>query len=81
MNKRHYNAESLDRALREFEGAYSMTTADFYERYCARERLDIPHFNQHTWASFHEDILRMTDGAGLDRRPVSSRAHEAFACR
>lgn len=81
MNKRHYNAESLDRAVREFEGAYAMTTADFYERYLAREHLDIPHFDQHTWASFHEDILRMTDGAGLDRRPVSSRAHEAFACR
>jgi hypothetical protein len=79
MEKRHYNAESLDRAVREFEGAYAMTTADFYERYRAGERLDVPHFDQHTWASFYEDILRMTDGAGVERGPVAARAREAFA--
>jgi hypothetical protein len=81
MKKRHYNAESLDRAMREFEGAYAMTTVDFDARYRATERLDIPRFDQHTWASFHEDVLRMTDGTGIDRGSVAARAHEAFACR
>jgi hypothetical protein len=81
MRKRHYNAESLDRAVREFEGAYAMSSADFYARYRAGERLDIPHFDQHTWASFHEDVERMTGGAGVDRGTATARAREAFAGR
>jgi hypothetical protein len=81
MDKVYYTAESLDRATRELEQEYGMTTADFYARYCAGERMPIPHFNQHTWASFHEDILRLTDGAGVERPSVMTRVGEAFACR
>jgi len=82
MSTRHYyNAESLDRALREYESEYGMATAAFYERYASGERLELPEFAQHAWASFYEDILRMTGGSGIDRRSVTTRAHEAFACR
>jgi hypothetical protein len=81
ITRHYYNAESLDCALREYESEYGMATADFYERYTSGERLDLPDFAQHTWACFYEDILRMTGGSGIDRRPVTTRAHEAFACR
>jgi hypothetical protein len=64
MEKRYYDADALDRATRELEQEYGMTTVEFYARYCAGEQMEIPHFHQHTWASFHEDILRLTKGAG-----------------
>ncbi len=78
MDRRHYTAESLDRALKELEREYGMTTAVFYERYCAGERLDIPHFNQHVWASLHEDVQRMTNGNGVPREPVMARVNHAL---
>jgi hypothetical protein len=79
MDKRYYSAESLDRGVREFEREYGMSTEDFYARYMAGEEMSIPRFNQYAWAAFHEDVLRLTDGAGVDQRSVVVRVGEAIA--
>ena len=80
VQKQYYSAESLDRGIRELEREYGMTTEEFYERHAAGEDLPIPRFSQHIWLAFHEDILRMTDGAGVDRGPVAERVGQALAC-
>lgn len=78
MNRRHYSAESLSHALIELEHEYQMTSARFYERYRAGERLDIPHFTQHAWASLYEDVQRMTGGRGAERGSVMARVGHAI---
>lgn len=81
MKKRYYNAETLDHAVREFEREYGMASEEFYERRQAEETImGVPRFVQHVWAGFWEDILRMTDGAGVERPPVIERAGEALVC-
>lgn len=80
MEKRYYNAESLDRAIREFEREYGMTTAAFYESYSAGNVLDIPCFAQHVWASFYEDVLRMSKDRPIESRPVLARVNQTYAC-
>lgn len=62
MERATYNADSLSRALREFEEAFGMSSAEFYTRH--REDLDlehVPRFERHVWASFYEDVQRMRD--------------------
>jgi hypothetical protein len=80
VDKRYYGAQSLDRAVQEFEREYGMSSDDFYALYEAEECREIPRFVQHAWASFHEDILRMTGGVGVDRPTVVDRAGQAFSC-
>jgi hypothetical protein len=80
VQKLYYNAESLDRSIREFEHEYGMSTEDFYARYTAGEEMDIPRFNQHTWAAFRDAIDRLTNGAGVEQRPVVERVSHALAC-
>ncbi len=80
MQKLYYDAESLDRGIREFEREYGMSTEDFYARYTAGEELSIPRFNQHTWAAFRDAIDRLTDGAGVEPRPVADRVRQALIC-
>ena len=80
MQKQYYSAESLDLGIRELEREHGMSTEEFYERYSAGEDLPIPRFNQHIWVAFHEDILRLTDGAGVERAPVMERVGQALAC-
>jgi hypothetical protein len=81
MEKRYYSAESLDSAIYEFEREYGITTEDLYAAYEAGEKVeDVPYFIQHVWASFHEDVLRMTDGAGIERQPIMTRAGRALTC-
>jgi hypothetical protein len=57
-----------------------MSTEEFYGRYMAEEKLDIPRFNQHAWAAFRDSIVRLTDGAGVERAPVVERVGQALAC-
>lgn len=52
MDKYFYSAVSLDRAIREFEGEYGMSSEGFYAHYSAGDELAIPRFTQHAWASF-----------------------------
>jgi hypothetical protein len=59
MERVFYSAESLRTALAAFEQEYATSSPKFYAAYLAGERLPAPHFEQHVWASFYEDVLRM----------------------
>jgi hypothetical protein len=79
MDKQYYNAESLDGAIQEFEREYCVASGDVYTAYMAGEAIEgIPHFTQHAWASFYEDVLRLTDGVGIEREPVMTRVGRAL---
>jgi hypothetical protein len=78
--RHYYTAESLDLAIGELEREYGMTTEEFYARYAQGEPMEIPHFNQHIWASFRDDRERLTGGAGVERPPVTERIGQALAC-
>jgi hypothetical protein len=78
MDKHYYSAHSLDTAVREFEREYGMATEDFYARWIDGETIDIPGFEQHVWASFYEDILRLTDGRGIERQAFTERVGRAL---
>jgi hypothetical protein len=80
MREQYYSAETLDQAVRELEREYGMETEAFYRRYCTGEPMDIPRFSQHIWAAFRDDIQRLTDGAGVERRPVVERVGQALTC-
>jgi hypothetical protein len=81
MDRRYYNAESLDRAIREFEAEYGMSTEDVHARYVAGESIGgLPHFEHHVWASFYEDVLRLTKGAGVERAEIVRRVGRALTC-
>jgi hypothetical protein len=68
MDRRVYSAESLRRGLREFETHFGLSTEDFYERHRAGDELPVPRFERHVWASFYEDVLRLTaDDSVMDR--------------
>lgn len=81
MQKLYYTAASLDSAVQEFEREYGMTSADFHARWTAEEPMEIPRFEQHVWASFYEDVQRLTDGHGVERRTVTERAGRALVCQ
>lgn len=60
MEKRTYNAASLERVLLSFERRYGMSSADFSQRHRAEEALPgIPGFHRHVWASFYRDVRRL----------------------
>jgi hypothetical protein len=81
MDKRQYSAESLDRAIREFENEYDLSSEELHARYIAGDQVEgVPRFEQHVWASFYEDVLRLTDGAGVEHREVVTRVGEALTC-
>jgi hypothetical protein len=66
MERRIYNADSLTRALREFEDAYGLPSEEFYAKHLAGEDLaEIRRFDRHVWASFYEDVVRMEKGDDL----------------
>lgn len=69
MQRAGYNAESLSQGLREFEIAFGMTSAEFYERHLALDpEMPIPRYERHVWASFYEDVQRLaTDDKVMDR--------------
>jgi hypothetical protein len=71
MERVFYSAESLRTALAAFEQEYETSSPKFYAAYLAGERLSVPHFEQHVWASFYEDVLRMERSARVDVRRVA----------
>jgi hypothetical protein len=63
MDRIYYDAASLERVLLAFERHHEMSSAEFYERYSSGEELPaISLFNQHAWASFYRDVIRLTGG-------------------
>jgi hypothetical protein len=58
-----YTAESLERAMSEFETHYGMSSVAFYKAH-QTDTLParMPRFDRHVWASFYEDVQRLRAG-------------------
>jgi hypothetical protein len=79
VEKYYYSAQSLSRSVREFEREYCASSEDVYAAYRAGECPDgMSRFTQHVWASFHEEILRLTDGEGIADEPIMTRVGRAL---
>lgn len=74
MKRSVYSAESLSRALGEFERHFGLSSAEFYDRHLKDEELSVPRFEQHVWASFYEDVTRLSQEG-----EVMGRVSESFA--
>ena len=70
-----YNAETLRRALIQFERAYKLDSDEFYALYRGGGELpsELPYFDRHVWASFVEDVRRLEGSTPIER------ARRAFA--
>lgn len=80
MEKYYYSAQSLSDAIRELEHEYCCPSADVYAAYMAGEcPKNMARSTQAIWASFYEEILRLTDGRGLtEDEPVMTRVGRAL---
>jgi hypothetical protein len=60
MERRYYNATSLERVLGDLEEHYGMSSEEFYARHLADDvRVSMPSFTRHTWASFYRNLRRL----------------------
>jgi hypothetical protein len=64
MQKRYYNAASLERSLGAFERLYGMSSDEFYKAHSAPGDdspllKDVPRFERHVWASFYRELRRL----------------------
>jgi hypothetical protein len=81
MQKQYYSAQSLDNAIQEFEREYGISSEQMYEAYMAGDAVEgVERFTIHVWASFYEDVLRLTDGKGVQRKPIMDRVGRALLC-
>lgn len=62
MEKRYYNAASLEQSLKAFEGRFAMDSETFIRAHeiDAESVRPIPRFVRHTWASFYLDWERLS---------------------
>jgi hypothetical protein len=60
VERRYYDASSLESVLGAFEERYGLTSEAFYEAHVAGEPLDeISGFHRHAWASFYRNVRRL----------------------
>jgi len=79
MEKYVYSAQSLDSAMREYEREYCVSSEKVYAAYHAGECIEgVSRFTQSVWASFYEEVLRLTDGEGLADEPIMTRVGRAL---
>jgi len=62
MERRYYNASSIERTLRVFEQKYGMTSEDFYAAHLVDDDLHLPRSHRQSWAMFCRTWMRMTGG-------------------
>jgi hypothetical protein len=64
-----YDADSLRRALAEFEHAYGLTSDEFYALYETGGELpsELRRFERHVWASFVDDVRRLEGDRPIER--------------
>lgn len=68
MEKRYYNATSIERTLRAFERGYGMTSEDFLRAHVAGEELpQVSAWHRQAWAGFYRTWLRMSGGGFASR--------------
>jgi hypothetical protein len=63
MEKRFYNAASIERILQTFERGYSISSAEFFKEHevDGPEIRSIPAFHRQAWAGFYRTWLRLSD--------------------
>ena len=69
MQKRYYNAGSIERVLQTFERGYSLSSADFYAAHVGDPEAisHIPGVHRQAWAGFYRTWLRLS-GSGFAAR-------------
>jgi hypothetical protein len=63
MEKRYYNAATLERSLRVFEERYALDSATCFAMRQSGDEAGvehIPRFHQHVWASFYRKWKRLS---------------------
>jgi hypothetical protein len=79
VEKYYYSAESLDSAMREYEREYCVASEKVHAAYHVGECIEgVPRFTQAVWASFYEEVLRLTDGKGIADEPIMTRVGRAL---
>jgi hypothetical protein len=64
MQRRYYNADSLERSLHAFEKRFGLDSETFLAAHTAGDEdvlKDIPRFLRHSWASFYLDWQRLRE--------------------
>lgn len=69
VEKRYYNAASIERVLRAFERGYGLTSAEFYRSHAGDGSAitQVPSFHRQAWAGFYRTWLRLS-GSGFAER-------------
>lgn len=70
VEKHFYDAASLERTLRAFEGGYGLSSADFYRGHVANEATVIDRMSgmhRQAWAGFYCEWQRMSGSSFADR--------------
>jgi hypothetical protein len=69
MEKRYYDAASIERVLQTFERGYAMSSAVFFQQHgCDGPAVQgIPGFHRQAWAGFYRTWLRLS-GSGFAER-------------
>ncbi len=63
MEKRYYNAASVERTLRAFERRYGMPSDDFFRCHVAGDPIPaVAAWHRQAWAGFYRAWLRMSGG-------------------
>lgn len=69
MEKRFYNAASIERILQTFERGYAMTSSMFFKEHeiDGPAVQDVPAYHRQAWAGFYRTWLRIS-GSGFAER-------------
>lgn len=69
IEKRYYNATTLERTLAAYEAHFALSSADFYAEHEAESArvAAIPGFHRHVWASYYREWRELED-CGLPGR-------------
>jgi hypothetical protein len=64
MEKRYYDAASIERTLRVFERKYGLSSEEFFEAHVADDErvAEMPGWHRQPWASFYRTWLRLSGG-------------------
>jgi hypothetical protein len=65
VEKRVYNASTIQRVLADFEKGYSISSSDFFDAHRGDGRAieHVPSVHRQAWAAFYETWLRLSDSS------------------
>lgn len=69
VEKRYYNAASIERVMHSFERGYGLSSAAFYNGHVASDDTvsHVPGHHRQVWAGFYRTWLRLTGGGFAER--------------